>query len=462
MSLSPEIITQLKNIFATEDLYLDPGDCWPYGYDNSKLHSLPEAVVIPQSHTQVEQCISICNQFKIPVTTRGRGTGTTGASVPIAGGIVLSTERMDKIVHFDSGNRSVRVQAGITNLALQQFLNEKGFFWPPDPSSAEFCSVGGNLACNAAGPRAIKYGTTRENTLQLKAVTGIGKTIIVGSKTSKGVVGLDLTRLLIGSEGTLAIITEAELKILPASPMKHTIRALYNSYQGACAAIQHLLAQPHTPCAIEFMDHHAINLIEKFGDITLPTNTKAMLMVEMDGDQQSLQISMPIIEQALSNNQKIEIKLASTEEETTALWKARKALSPILRTLAPNKINEDVVVPVPKLSNLIDSLDKLSEKYQLPIVNFGHAGNGNLHVNIMYDANNKKENKNAASCLEEIFSEVLRLEGTLSGEHGIGLIKRDYVNKEIRGTEIELMQKIKLQFDPNQILNPDKGLPMKQ
>ena len=462
MALSSEIITQLKNIFATEELYLDPGDCWPYGYDNSKIHSPPEAVVIPQTHTQVEQCISICNTYKIPVTTRGRGTGTTGASVPTAGGIVLSTERMDQIINFDGGNRSVRVQAGITNLALQQFLQPNGFFWPPDPSSAEFCSVGGNLACNAAGPRAIKYGTTRENTLQLKAVTGFGKTIIAGSKTSKGVVGLDLTRLLIGSEGTLAIITEAELKILPTAPAKHTIRALYKSHQSACDAIQSLITQPHTPCAIEFMDHHAINLIQKYSDIKLPANTKAMLMIEMDGDQQSLQISMPIIERALSNEQHVETKLASTAEETTALWKARKALSPILRTLAPNKINEDVVVPVPQLSNLIDTLDKLSEKYQLPIVNFGHAGNGNLHVNIMYDANDKKENENAGICLEEIFTEVLRLEGTLSGEHGIGLIKRDYIGKEVGDTEINLMQKIKLQFDPNQILNPNKGLPAKQ
>ena len=295
--------------------------------------------------------------------------------------------------------------------------------------------------------------------MQLKAVTGEGKTIIAGSKTSKGVVGLDLTRLLIGSEGTLAIITEAELKIYPLAPAKNTIRALYQNHQGACDAIQRVLAQPHMPCAIEFMDHHAIQLIKKYDNISLPDNSGAMLMIEVDGDNESLATSVSVIEQALSNKNQVEIRHASTQEEIGQLWKARKALSPILRTLAPNKINEDVVVPVPNLSQLINALDKLSEKYQLPIVNFGHAGNGNLHVNIMYDAEDNQQNENAIACLDEIFAEVLRLEGTISGEHGIGLLKRDHINKELGDNELELMRKIKLQFDPNSILNPDKSIP---
>ena len=459
MALSAEIVSQLENLFSKGSLYLDPGDCWPYGYDNSKLHHLPDAVVLPQTHEQIVACLALCNQHQIALTTRGRGTGTTGASVPMRGGIVLSTEHMDKIIDFDAGNRSVRVQTGITNLALQNFLFTKGFFWPPDPSSAEFCSVGGNLACNAAGPRAIKYGTTRENTLQLKAVTGAGNTIVAGSRTSKGVVGLDLARLLIGSEGTLAIITEAELKIHPSPPAKNTLRVLYQTHRGACDAIQRLLAQSHLPCAIEFMDHHAIQLIQKHGDISLPDRAGAMLMVEVDGDPESINISVRSVEQALMNNDQIEIRHASTAEETKQLWLARKALSPILRTLASNKINEDVVVPVPRLSELIDALDTLAEKFQLPIVNFGHAGNGNLHINIMYDAENEQQNSNALTCLDEIFAEVLRLDGTISGEHGIGILKRNYVRKELSENELQLMRDIKLQFDPNLILNPDKSIP---
>lgn len=461
MALSSEVVSQLKEIFSSEELYTDTADCWPYGYDNSKLHHPPDVVVIPHSHEQILQCVKICNQHKIPLTTRGRGTGTTGASIPVSGGIVLSTERMTEILDFNPGNRSVRVQVGITNLALQNFLAEKGFFWPPDPSSAEFCTVGGNLACNAAGPRAVKYGTTRDNTLQLKVITGDGKTIITGSKTSKGVVGLDLTRLLIGSEGTLGIITEAELKIQPVTPLKNTLRVLFASHQNACDAIQRLLAQPHIPCAIEFMDHHAIQLIKTYGNIELAEDAKAMLMIEIDGDENSLPNSRLNIENTLHEGNLVEMQCATTQEEMKSLWQARKALSPILRTLAPNKINEDVVVPVPNLSKLIDKLDELSEKYSIPIVNFGHAGNGNLHVNILYDQNDQQQNKNAPLCLEEIFAEVINLEGTLSGEHGIGILKRDHIDKELGHDEINLMRNIKALFDPNLILNPNKSLPSK-
>ena len=458
-SLAKDIIRQLSDIFSDAQLLLDPADCWPYGYDNSKLHHPPDAVVIPSTHEQVVNCVKLCKQHKIPLTTRGRGTGTTGASVPTSGGIVLSMERMDNIINCDTGNRSIRVETGITNLALQNYLKGENFFWPPDPSSAEFCTIGGNLACNAAGPRAVKYGTTRDNVLQLKAVTGEGKTIITGSKTTKGVVGLDLTRLLIGSEGTLAIITEAELKIHPLPPDINTMRVLFKSHHAACAAIQNLNAQLHTPCAIEFMDHHAIDLIRTHGDISLPDQAKAMLMVEIDGDHESLVVSSRCIQQVLSQHDPIEIQLAASEDERKTLWMARKALSPILRNLAPNKINEDIVVPVPNLSKLIDEIDRLSNMHELPIVNFGHAGNGNLHVNIMYDANDSTQNSHALNCLDNIFAATLNLEGTISGEHGIGLSKRDYVDKEIGTNELELMKSIKLQFDPLNILNPNKSLP---
>ncbi len=459
VKLSNDIISRLKNIFSATEILLDKADCWPYGYDNSKQHHPPDAVVLPTTHEQVVACVSLCHQYKIPLTTRGRGTGTTGASVPISGGIVLSMERMDKVIDFNPGNRSVRVETGITNLALQNFLIESMYFWPPDPSSAEYCTVGGNLSCNAAGPRAVKYGTTRENTLQLRAVTGEGKTITTGSKTTKGVVGLDLTRLLIGSEGTLAVITEAELKIHALPPAVHTIRALFANHQHACQAIQSISAQLHTPCAIEFMDHHALNLIRTHSDISLPNNANAMLMIEVDGDQQSLAISSHAVQQVLSNTDNLEVSLADNDIEREQLWKARKALSPILRNLAPNKINEDIVVPVPNLSRLIEKLDQLSEKYHLPIVNFGHAGNGNLHVNIMYDANDHTQNTNAQICLNEIFTNALKLDGTISGEHGIGLVKRDFVGEELGNNELALMHAIKQQFDPHNILNPNKSLP---
>ena len=459
MPLTEQVLSALRDTFAPSELYLEPADCWPYGYDNSKLHHAPDAVLIANSHAQVVECVSLCNQFNIPLTTRGRGTGTTGAAVPTQGGIVLSLERMNEIIKFDAGNRSIRVQAGITNQDLQNFLSQHGFFWAPDPSSAEFCTIGGNLACNAAGPRAVKYGTTRENTLQLKLVTGSGKTITTGSKTTKGVVGLDLTRLMIGSEGTLGIITEAELKLLPLPPLKYTLRVLYEKTSNACSAIQALLSQPHTPCAIEFMDQHAIHLIQTHGNIDLPEYAKVMLMIELDGDSDSLAINLDKIKKILAQTQAIEIKSAENKEEAAILWQARKALSPILRTLAPNKINEDVVVPLPNLATLLNSLDTFAKKYAMTIVNFGHAGNGNLHVNILYDAEDPNQNQNALHCLDAVFREVIRLEGTISGEHGIGIAKRDFVNLELSKDEITLMHKIKELFDPNQILNLNKSIP---
>ena len=459
MPIQPAIAQALIAIFGQDNVYLDAADCWAYGYDNSKLHHPPDAVVMACSHQQVVACIALCQEQQIPLTTRGRGTGTTGAAVPTSGGIVLSLERMNQVLEFDPGNRSVRVQAGITNLSLQDFLKRHQFFWAPDPSSAEYCSVGCNLACNAAGPRAVKYGSCRDNTLRLKAVTGNAETIVTGSKTSKGVVGLDLTRLLIGSEGCLAIITEADLKLLPLPSDKNTFRVLFSSHTEASTAIQALMAQAHTPCALEFMDHHALELLRQHSPLKLPQAAEAMLMVEIDGDPDSILVSSRQIEHTLAALSPLALNCARSAEQTTELWQARKALSPILRNLAPNKINEDVVLPIPQLSNLLVGLYQLSERYEIPIVNFGHAGNGNLHVNILYDAAVPKQDQNAKKCLQEVFSLVLSLDGTLSGEHGVGIAKRDYVDQELGETELRLMRQIKQQFDPQLILNPNKGWP---
>jgi len=460
MDLSNTIISQLGTIFNHDQLLTQPADCWPYGYDNSKLHSPPDAVVLPNHHQQVVDCVLLCNQHNIPLTARGRGTGTTGASVPTHNGIVMSLERMNKIISFNQGNLSVRVETGITNQALQDYLHERGFFWAPDPGSAAYCSVGGNLACNAAGPRAIKYGATRDNTLQLKAVTGNGESINTGSITSKGVVGYDLTRLLVGSEGTLAIITEAELKILPLAQHTKTLRVLYSDSHGACAAIEKLTALRERPTAIEFMDHHAIQLINQHTQVPLAKTAQACLMINIEGSASSLEISCNEITQVLQHESLIEIQQAETDAEIAQLWAARKALSPVLRTIAPNKINEDIVVPVPNLAEFIHKVDTLSQQYQLAIVNFGHAGNGNLHVNIMYDATDETQNQHAQCCLEAIFALTIELDGTLSGEHGIGMTKRDFIALELGQVEISLMHAIKAQFDRNNILNPDKSLPI--
>ncbi|MBT9098938.1 FAD-binding protein [Methylovulum psychrotolerans] len=458
--LPASFLAALADIFTATELLTAPADCWTYGYDNSRRHVLPQAVAFATGHEQVVATVLACNQFNIPLTARGRGTGTTGATVPLQGGLVLSLERMNQVLEFSPDNRYIRVQPGITNQQVQDIVKAHGFFWPPDPTSAAFCSIGGNLAYNSAGPKAVKYGTPRENTLGLRAVTGAGKDLRVGVFTSKGVVGYDLTRLIIGSEGTLAIITEATLKLTPLPEATKTLRAVYQDVFAAAKAVAAIMAQPVVPCALEFIDGNAINMIRQYSTCDLPENAGAILMIEVDGQREGLDSAAQKVADSAKNDGLLDIRVAQTREEVQALWQTRKALSPALRKVAPKKINEDVVVPVTEIPTLIAGLDELSKHYQLPIINFGHAGNGNIHVNLLLNPDDPEQSARAHQCLDEVFSLVLKLNGTLSGEHGVGLEKRDFVDRELDANSLELMRAIKRQFDPKGILNTDKMLPL--
>lgn len=457
--LPPSFVKSLQAIVPADQVYTDPADCWSYGYDNSRLHALPSAVVFAKHHEEVEKVVQLCNRNGILLTARGRGTGTTGATVPAGHGIVLSLERMNSILALSPADRYMVIQPGVTNQEVQNAAAQCGFFWPPDPSSANYCTVGGNLAYNSAGPRAVKYGTPRENTLGLKAVTGSGKSIRTGVFTTKGVVGYDLTRLLIGSEGTLAVITEATLKLTPLAETIRTLRAVYSDIVGASRAIAQIMAQPTIPCALEFIDRNALDIIARDSTVELPKGAAALLMIEVDGNRDSIEHSVSNIEKAAASDQLLEIRSARSQEEREELWRARKRLAPALRKIAPGKINEDVVVPVSRLPELVTGLDRLAREFRLMIVNFGHAGNGNIHTNILYNPGDEAENERAHRCLDKVFDLVIELNGTLSGEHGVGLSKKDYITKEIEPDTLALMRAIKRQFDPNGILNPDKIFP---
>lgn len=457
-TLNPEFICALGDILSPEQLLTEAADCITYGYDNSRIQVTPHAVVFPEDHEQVLAIVQLCNQYQVPLTARGRGTGTTGASVPLRGGLVLSTEKMQAVLEINPDDRYIRVQPGLTNQAVQNMLAEHGYFWPPDPGSAAFCSIGGNLAYNSAGPRAVKYGTPRENVLGLRAVTGGGKSIRTGVFTTKGVVGFDLTRLLIGSEGTLAIITEATLKLTPLAEDKRILQAVYCDIESAARAVADIMKQPIIPCALEFVDGTAIKLIQQNSDISFPDTAAAMLMIELDGIYEHLDHDVEKITRVATNKGLLSLTAAKTAQEATALWNARKALSPALRNVAAKKINEDIVVPVSNIPSLIHGLEQLSEKYAIPIVNFGHAGNGNIHVNLLYDPDNPAQAENIDACLEQVFDLTLALKGSLSGEHGVGISKRAFIDRELDATSLHLMQQIKNDFDPNNILNPDKLL----
>jgi D-lactate dehydrogenase (quinone) len=452
-------LRRLAELAGPGGLLTDPADCWPYGYDNSRRQALPQAVVFVTRTVQIQEVLRLCNEAGIPVTPRGRGTGTTGATVPDRGGIVLSFERMDRILGIEPKDRIAVVEPGVLNEELQRAASVHGFFWPPDPTSAAACTIGGNLAYNSAGPRAVKYGTPRENTLGLKAVTGTGEVIRTGVMTTKGVVGYDLTRLIIGSEGTLALITEATLKLTPLAEARRTLRAAYADVHAAAAAVSAIMAQPITPCALEIMDGAAIATVRRYTDLPLPEEAGALLMIEVDGPAACIEAAAQAVGDAARHPGLVELRLARDAEEVAALWKARKALSPALRHIAPRKINEDVVVPVSGMGQFIEELAALSRRHGVQIVNFGHAGNGNIHVNLLVDPDRGDDLARAHACLEGVFDAVLALGGTLSGEHGVGLEKRDYVGREVSPPTLALMRAIKRQFDPRGILNLGKGLP---
>ncbi len=441
MKLPDEFLTILAKHTAQGQLFVSPEDCARYSHDDSRHEGLAKAVVFPESHDDVVQIISACHQFAIPVVARGWGTGTPGGAVPIYGGVVLSLEKMNKIIEFDPDNRWIKVQAGILNQAVQDMAATKNFFWPPDPGSAANCTVGGNIAYNAAGPRAVKYGATRENVLGLTAVIGTGETIHTGCYTTKSAVGYDLTRLLIGSEGTLGIVTEAILKLMPLPEKIMTLLIKYKDIPSATLAATKIMAQPHIPSALEFLDESAAGLLG------IPAG--AILLINIEDDR-----AESAIRDAVTNPGMIEMVVAKTEVERQKIWAARKLLSPGLKTLSPHKINEDIVIPVSKIPEFLEFLKTISEKYTIKIVSFGHAGNGNLHVNLL--APRSEESQEA---LGGIFHKVIELRGTLSGEHGIGLEKMDYINLAIDPVSLDIMKNIKKIFDPKAILNPGKIFP---
>jgi D-lactate dehydrogenase len=458
MSLDARLLDALRDALAADALLLAESDRLAYGSDNSRREALPDAVALPSSVDQVVALVRACRAARTPIVARGRGTNTTGAVVPVAGGVVVSLERMDRIREIAPDDRLAVVEPGVTNGDLQRAVASHGFFWAPDPTSADYATVGGNLACNAGGPRAVKYGACRDNVLGLVAVTGAGEVIRTGSRTTKGAVGYDLTRLLVGSEGTLALIVEATLKLTPLPAARRTLRAGYDSVAAAAHAVARVMAQPATPCALEFMDGRAVELVAARG-VALPAGTHALLLIEADGDPATIGATVDAIAHAASVPGLVALERAADEAAIAALWAARKALSPALRDVAPIKINEDVVVPVSKLPALVDGLAALSAESGIPIVNFGHAGNGNLHVNLMVDPADPRQATAAPGTLARVFDLVLALGGTLSGEHGIGLAKRDFMTRAMEPATLALMRAIRRDFDPDGILNPGKLLP---
>ena len=448
-------IAQIGDQFPDITISTAPEDIICYGFDASGIEVCPSAIVWPNNTADVVKVMKYAYEKEIPVVPRGAGTGMTAGAVPSKGSIVLSFEKMKKIIEIDTENLNVLCEPGVINGKLQRELEWTGFFYPPDPASMNFCTLGGNVAENAGGPRALKYGVTRDYVMEIEAVLPNGEVITTGIKTTKGVVGYDLTRLFTGSEGTLAVFTKIRLKVLPLPEEVITLLAIFRSLESSGDAVTKIISSKIIPRTLEFMDRNAIEAVENFKPIGLPRDAEAVLLIELDGQPSTITREAEKVI-ALCSKLGAEIKMAKDEFAKNNLWASRRALSPALYHIKPTKINEDIVVPRNKLTEMLRRLRTLSEKSGIAIVNFGHAGDGNIHVNIMVDKADEDEYQRGLGLVEQIFRDTLELGGTISGEHGIGLTKAGYIDMELSERELKIMESIKKVFDPKKILNPGK------
>jgi glycolate oxidase len=427
-----------------------------YSFDATGKQFLPDAVVYPENAEEVRRTVLLANLHRFPVVPRGAGSGFSGGSLPVRGGVVLSTERMDRIVSIDTENLYAVVEPGVVTGTLKEESRKKGLFYPPDPASLKFSTVGGNIAECAGGMCAVKYGVTRDYVLGLEAVLGTGELVRTGVATVKGVVGYDLTRMLVGSEGTLGIVTRATLRLIPLPEAAATLLALFDGNRRSAEAVNAIVAARVTPSAMEIMDRSAIDCVLALMPVPLPEGTGSALLLEVDGPEGQVAREADRLTEVCRAHGAIEVRRASDAPGREELWKLRRSISPALRRVAPVKLNEDIVVPRSRLADMFAFLSDLSDRKGVRIVNFGHAGDGNIHVNIMISGADADETRRAEEAVEEVFRKTVEMGGTISGEHGVGISKAPFLEMEVGPLGVAVMKRLKECFDPNGILNPGK------
>ncbi len=457
--LASNILNELIAAVGAENVLTDKTDMICYGYDATQMEYLPDAVVHPANPEEVSAVLKLANLHGFHVFPRGAGSGFTGGALPKAGGVVLVTTRLNRILRIDTENLIAEVEPGVVTEQFQLAVEKLGLFYPPDPASLKFSTLGGNVAENAGGPRCVKYGVTRDFVMGLEVVLPTGEIIRTGTETYKAVVGYDMSRLLCGSEGTLGVITKIIFKLLPLPEAKKTMLTIFDSIDGAAKAVSTIIGNKIIPTTLEFMDHATLQCVEKRFNLGIPAEGRAVLLIEVDGDRDLIEKQADRIHELIKPLGLVQFRAARDEAESAELWRVRRLVSPSLRDINPDKYNEDIVVPRSKVPDVIRTIEKIQQKYDIPIVNFGHAGDGNIHVNVMINKQIPGQQEKAHQAITEIFRAALDLNGTMSGEHGVGLSKAPYIEMELSPQQIAAMKAIKHALDPNNILNPGKMFP---
>jgi glycolate oxidase len=454
------LVEELKAVVDPGYVHTAPSEIIAYSYDGTFQQHRPDLAVSPISTEEAAAIVKLARQSKTPIIARGASSGLAGGTIAESGGIILNLARMDRILELDRDNVCVTAQAGVVTLQLQQAVEQAGLFYPPDPASSRQSTIGGNVATNAGGPRCLKYGVTRDYVIGLTVVLASGEILKLGGKITKNATGYQLMQLFVGSEGTLGIVTEVTLKLAPLPRARVTAVATFEQLAQASQAVSRVMASGILPATLELMDGTTINVVEDFLHAGLPREAGAMLLLEQDGgDEGVARADVERMAEICRTLGATDVNVANSSTERDQLWRARRSVSAALGRLRPNKLGEDIVVPKSAVPEMIESVREIGERYSLPIPVFGHAGDGNLHPNILFDLRNPDEVRRVECAARDIFRAAIRLGGTLSGEHGIGTLKREFLAEAQGDKAVELSRAIKHVFDPEGLLNPGKLFP---
>lgn len=450
------VVKHLEGIVGAENVLTSKEERICYSYDATLFRSMPDVVVKPNTTKQISDIMIFANEEGIPTTPRGCGTGLSGGSVPVNGGIVMSMTRMNKIKEIDPGNLLAVVEPGVINVDLDNAVEKVGLFYPPDPASKNQCTMGGNVAENAGGLRALKYGVTKDFIMALEVVLPTGEVIRTGTRTVKAVTGYDLTGLMVGSEGTLGVVTEITVGLMPLPEHKETMLAMFTDLADAANTVSRIISAGILPATLEFLDNATICCVEDYKGIGLPRDAAAMLLIETDGIKEAAQKEAKAIVEICKENKASSVEKAQSEEQRDELWAARRSALAAITRLNPSLVQEDVVVPRDKLADMAIAAAEIGKKYNLKTATYGHAGDGNLHPSFLVDVRRPEEMERARKGVRELFETALALGGTLSGEHGIGTEKAPYLRMELNEATFNAMQSLKKAWDPNNVMNPGK------